>query len=117
MREPRRGPLPTALRTVGTLALLQAVLPLNLAVTAVAALKAVLVPAPQEIAQHPRTILVSGGKMTKALLLARAFHRQATGSCWSSRARTGSPGTGSPVPSPVSASCRDPSRRTTPTRC
>jgi predicted ATP-grasp superfamily ATP-dependent carboligase len=75
MGEPRRGALPTALRTVGTLALLQAVLPLNLAVTAVAALKAVLVPAPQEIAQRPRTILVSGGKMTKALLLARAFHR------------------------------------------
>jgi glutathione synthase/RimK-type ligase-like ATP-grasp enzyme len=60
-------------RTVGTLALLAAALPVNLAVTAVAL--ATTGPPRREAAAHPRTVLVSGGKMTKALALARCFHR------------------------------------------
>jgi predicted ATP-grasp superfamily ATP-dependent carboligase len=73
-----RGP---AARTVGTLALLSAALPLNLALTALALLRGRLLgPDGQDTlrrsaAAQPRTILISGGKMTKALHLARAFHR------------------------------------------
>ncbi len=63
----------TRLRTLGMLALLTAALPLNAVVTAVAWLRR-SDPAPTP-AGHRRTIMVSGGKMTKSLALARAFHR------------------------------------------
>jgi len=60
-------------RTVAVLAALTATLPVDLAVTAVALLRRPARPAvPAAVA--PKTILVSGGKMTKALHLARAFH-------------------------------------------
>lgn len=62
-------------RTVGTLGLLTATLPLNAAIAAASVLTRPRRSAPS--APHPgtpRTVLVSGGKMTKALVLARAFH-------------------------------------------
>ena len=66
--------LRTVPRTLGTLALLQAALPFTLALTGVALLRSLLVPPRRAVAAHPRTVLLSGGKMTKALTLARAFH-------------------------------------------
>lgn len=62
------------LRTLGMLAILQLALPVNLAVTAVALARSALVSAPRAVATEPKTVLVSGGKMTKALQLARSFH-------------------------------------------
>lgn len=60
-------------KTLATLVLLAVTLPLNLALTVVALLCRVR---PQRtVAAVPKTILISGGKMTKALALARAFHR------------------------------------------
>jgi hypothetical protein len=64
-------------KTAGALALLTAALPANLAVTGLALLRRRLA-GPRHArasAARPRTVLVSGGKMTKALALARAFHR------------------------------------------
>lgn len=61
-------------RTVGALALLSAALPVNLAVTGAALARLMIVPSTTARAERPRTILVSGGKMTKALALCRAFH-------------------------------------------
>ncbi len=64
-----------AARTLATQALLAAALPANLAVTAAALVRGVVVGAPARgTPERPRTVLVSGGKMTKALALARAFH-------------------------------------------
>ena len=64
-----------AARTVGAQALLAAALPVNLVVTAVALARGAVVGAPaRETPDRPRTVLISGGKMTKALALARAFH-------------------------------------------
>ena len=54
--------------------MLQVALPLNLAVTSVALLRAWLSP-DRPPATTGKTILISGGKMTKALTLARAFRR------------------------------------------
>jgi len=67
----------TFVKTVATLILLLLALPLNLTLTAIALIRAVLLKPFQTkaIADHPQTILVSGGKMTKALQLARSFHR------------------------------------------
>ncbi|WP_460867521.1 ATP-grasp domain-containing protein [Rhodococcus aerolatus] len=63
-----------AARTVGVLGLLGATLPVDLAVTGAALLRSAVVrPSPRQ-QESPRTVLVSGGKMTKALVLARAFH-------------------------------------------
>ncbi len=81
-------PEPMVARTVATLGLLTCALPFNLAITLVALLGG----GPRRgqrpgasgrpdargsapVASAPRTILISGGKMTKALHLARAFHR------------------------------------------
>jgi predicted ATP-grasp superfamily ATP-dependent carboligase len=64
----------SALKTVVTLSLLLLVLPFNLMLTAIALLRATLFRSPREIVPSPKTILVSGGKMTKALLLARSFY-------------------------------------------
>jgi hypothetical protein len=66
-------------KTLGVLGLLLLALPFNLALTAVALLRSALVNAPFTEApgpttSRPRTVMVSGGKMTKALLLARSFH-------------------------------------------
>ncbi len=60
-------------KTGATLASLTLALPLNAAVTAAALLRRPRVASPR--ADVPKTILLSGGKMTKALLLARSFHR------------------------------------------
>jgi predicted ATP-grasp superfamily ATP-dependent carboligase len=62
-------------KTVATLMLLLLVLPLNLAVTAIALLRSAIFQPPKTIASDPKTILISGGKMTKALQLARSFDR------------------------------------------
>ena len=70
-----RGPVPTAARTTATLLLLTGVLPLNLAVTATTTLVSLVIRPRRQTAAQPRTIMVSGGKMTKALQLARSFHR------------------------------------------
>lgn len=62
-----------AARTLSVLAGLAATLPVDVAITAGALLRRA--PRPQvRTADVPRTVLVSGGKMTKALHLARAFH-------------------------------------------
>ena len=63
------------LRTIATLGLLSCALPLNLTATALALIRGRIDRPDREVATDPRTILVSGGKMTKALHLARAFHR------------------------------------------
>ena len=65
----------TTLRTTGTLVLLSCALPFNLALTGFAWLRSLFVRPSREVAADPRTILISGGKMTKALQLARSFHR------------------------------------------
>ncbi|MFM2311560.1 MAG: hypothetical protein RLZZ04_836 [Cyanobacteriota bacterium] len=64
----------TVVQTVTTLTLLLLVLPLNLVLTAIALLRAIVVRPPTIVAASPKTILISGGKMTKALQLARSFH-------------------------------------------
>jgi predicted ATP-grasp superfamily ATP-dependent carboligase len=66
--------LQAAVKTVATLMLLMFALPLNLALTAIALLRTVVVKPPRMIASCPKTILISGGKMTKALQLARSFY-------------------------------------------
>jgi glutathione synthase/RimK-type ligase-like ATP-grasp enzyme len=74
-----RGQLQTVvkavMKTVATLMLLLFVLPFNLALTAIALLVAIVARPSRVVAAHPQTILISGGKMTKALQLARSFHR------------------------------------------
>lgn len=77
--------LRTVSKTIATLALLLLALPLNFTLTAVALLRVMLLRSFQffgrnnsgreAIATQPQTILISGGKMTKALQLARSFHR------------------------------------------
>jgi glutathione synthase/RimK-type ligase-like ATP-grasp enzyme len=67
--------LQTVVKTVATLILLLLALPLNLAITVVALLRAIVIKPRRMIASHPKTILISGGKMTKALQLARSFHQ------------------------------------------
>lgn len=71
------GWLQNSVKTVATLLLLLLVLPLNITVTTIALLAAILVRPFQSrtVAANPQTILVSGGKMTKALQLARSFHQ------------------------------------------
>lgn len=66
---------PLAAKTVAALVLLQLALPLNLVLTAAALLRSVLVTQKRQTPAEPKTILLSGGKMTKALHLARTFHR------------------------------------------
>ncbi|MEM9136279.1 MAG: ATP-grasp domain-containing protein [Cyanobacteria bacterium P01_F01_bin.42] len=63
---------------LATLSLLTLALPLNAAVVIPTWLVSALVnrfSAPQTIAAQPKTVLISGGKMTKALQLARSFYR------------------------------------------
>ncbi len=63
-----------ALKTVGALVLLLLALPGNVLLTIVALVRGVWVKPRRRLAADPRTIMVSGGKMTKALQLARSFH-------------------------------------------
>ncbi len=76
---PDGRPIAVTVKTTATLAMLLALLPFNLAVTAVALLRRIAVrsePADTDSPRpQPKTILVSGGKMTKALQLARSFSR------------------------------------------
>lgn len=60
-------------RTLGAFALLQLPLPVDLALTAAALLRTAVSPSPVTPAGTPKTVLISGGKMTKALQLARSF--------------------------------------------
>ena len=62
-------------RTVATIGLLSCALPLNLAITSLALLGERAFRRSAPVTSAPKTILISGGKMTKALYLARAFHR------------------------------------------
>ena len=71
---PARRRLASISKTLAVLLLLLLALPFNLALTAVALLRSAFVKAPRQTAKTPRTILISGGKMTKALALARSFH-------------------------------------------
>jgi predicted ATP-grasp superfamily ATP-dependent carboligase len=73
-RAGRRPRVLVALRTAGVLALLLLALPFNLALTAIAQVRSIFIKNPRPTATNPKTILVSGGKMTKALQLARSFH-------------------------------------------
>ena len=70
-------PVNSGWRTVATLGLLSCALPANLALTGAALLRGVVRGRPHSgpAPGAARTILISGGKMTKALHLARAFHR------------------------------------------
>jgi hypothetical protein len=68
------GPAQAA-RTLGTLGLLAAALPLNAALTGAALARGALSSPRPAPAPERKTVLLSGGKMTKALALARAFHR------------------------------------------
>ncbi|WP_163797538.1 ATP-grasp domain-containing protein [Mycolicibacterium sediminis] len=61
-------------RTLAALAGLAVTAPLNLAVVVVTLATGPRKPAHADAAESPRTILISGGKMTKALQLARSFH-------------------------------------------
>jgi predicted ATP-grasp superfamily ATP-dependent carboligase len=75
----RRGQtaVKTRIKTISTLALLMLVMPVNLTLTSIALLRALFTKPfrTQVIAASQQTILISGGKMTKALQLARSFHR------------------------------------------
>ncbi|MEJ8282054.1 ATP-grasp enzyme [Pseudonocardia spirodelae] len=77
-RGPDGGPpggATTRARTAGALALLTAALPADLALTGAAALAGLARRRPPARPARRLTVLLSGGKMTKALALARAFHR------------------------------------------
>lgn len=60
-------------RTLATLAALIATLPIDLLLVALACIRRSPIPAAQAPSKFRRTVLISGGKMTKALLLARSF--------------------------------------------
>lgn len=62
------------LQNLATLTLLLLVLPINLTVTTIAFLLSFFVSSSQPPTDSPKRILVTGGKMTKALQLARSFH-------------------------------------------
>jgi predicted ATP-grasp superfamily ATP-dependent carboligase len=67
----------TRVKTIATLTLLLLVLPLNLTLTTIAVISSILFKPFQsrQVATKPQTVLISGGKMTKALQLARSFHQ------------------------------------------
>ena len=67
--------MPARAKTLGVLGLLLLALPFNLALTAVALLRSAITEPPLPVlTARPKTVMVSGGKMTKALQLARSFH-------------------------------------------
>jgi hypothetical protein len=62
-------------KTLGVLGLLLLALPFNLALTAAALVRSAFATTPRPAAVGPaKTVMISGGKMTKALQLARSFH-------------------------------------------
>jgi len=61
-------------KTLGAQAALLAVLPLNVGLTLAALVRSRFVAPDRTVAAEPLTVLISGGKMTKALALARSFH-------------------------------------------
>ena len=67
--------LRSRLKTLGALGLLTIPLPVHLALTGAVLARSAIVHPRRVVAQRPRTVLISGGKMTKSLTLARAFHR------------------------------------------
>ncbi|MBD1804652.1 ATP-grasp domain-containing protein [Microcoleus sp. FACHB-SPT15] len=74
---PTRTPTSTVLKSLGTLALLLIALPINGIVVVVALVWNLLTQPLQKKptpANNPKTIMLTGGKMTKALQLARSFH-------------------------------------------
>ncbi|UJA20372.1 ATP-grasp enzyme [Thermoleophilia bacterium SCSIO 60948] len=74
MADPRPR-LRTTVRSAATLAGLGAVAPLNAALTFAAIVRGGSVRRGRELPRAGRTVLITGGKMTKALALARAFDR------------------------------------------
>ncbi len=62
------------LQNLGTLALLLILLPFNLILVAVAWFLKLFKGNPQPAVTNSKRILLSGGKMTKSLQLARSFH-------------------------------------------
>jgi hypothetical protein len=68
------GRLAVVPKTLGVLGLLLLALPFNLTLTAAALAWSAVFPKSPRQADQPKTVMVSGGKMTKALLLARSFH-------------------------------------------
>ncbi len=75
MGAPQRTPALVIPRTLGALGLLAVMLPVNLVLTGAAALLGAGRTSRRRAAPVPRTIMLSGGKMTKTLQLARSFHR------------------------------------------
>ena len=71
-----RGRTSALLRNLGTLTLLALAFPLNLVIVIFALVwKGVILPfKKRKIVENPQNILLTGGKMTKALQLARSFH-------------------------------------------
>src|ERR1700761_1161133 len=68
-------PAGVAPKPLGALGLLLLALPFNLTLTTTALLRSALTAAPLPVwTAQPKTVMVSGGKMTKALQLARSFH-------------------------------------------
>lgn len=63
------------IRTLATLAGLLLTFPIDALVVLVALARHARPPAATQPSAFPRTVLITGGKMTKALQLARAFHR------------------------------------------
>jgi predicted ATP-grasp superfamily ATP-dependent carboligase len=64
----------TPLKTIATLLLLLLALPFNLAIVLPTLLWSVIFPAKCAVSTSLKTVLITGGKMTKALQLARSFH-------------------------------------------
>ena len=62
------------LQNLGTLALLAIAFPFNLAIVLSTFLRNLLTPTASPKTTAPKNILITGGKMTKALQLARSFH-------------------------------------------
>ncbi len=62
------------LKTLGTLLLLLIAFPFNAGVVMLALLWSRLKKSPSRSLEHSKTVLLTGGKMTKALQLARSFH-------------------------------------------
>jgi predicted ATP-grasp superfamily ATP-dependent carboligase len=75
MKTSIKASIESSIKTVATLLLLLLVLPFNLALTAIALVVSFLARPARVVADQPKTILISGGKMTKSLQLARSFHR------------------------------------------
>jgi len=72
-RAGRSKPL-AGLRTAGVLLLLLLALPFNLLLTVTALVRSLFLKRSRPAGAEPKTVLISGGKMTKALQLARSFH-------------------------------------------